>query len=302
MATLTESKTIRAIHPVETIAAHARVKVTRMQQITEIQYSQHRNTCATIRRLNKTKYVVLSTGELKAYVRNDNRAQNLASLKASLKRLRRLINNNFSGEQDELFVTLTYAADVTDPKQISRDFDRFIKRLRRRFATFDYIKIAEPQGRLKSGRAVWHYHCLFKGIPYLDPTDLTELWGHGYVKTKALQDVDDIGRYLTSYLTDIPLKDLSRVTDFTGNLPIVTKTVNGHDKQLVKRGRLQYYPSGMNFYSSSWGIKAPTSQYMAYDEAKKSPLGKLTSATEVVIESGDFHNKVITEEYNARRH
>lgn len=299
---MTESKTIHAIHPVEAIAAHARVKVTRMQQITEIQYSQHRNTCATIRRLNKTKYVVLSTGELKAYVRNDNRAQNLASLKASLKRLRRLINNNFSGEPDELFVTLTYAADVTDPKQISRDFDRFIKRLRRRFATFAYIKIAEPQGRLKSGRAVWHYHCLFKGIPYLEPTDLAELWGHGYVKTKALQDVDDIGRYLTSYLTDIPLKDLSRADDFTGNLPIVTKTVNGHDKQLVKWGRLQYYPSGMNFYSSSRGIKAPTSQYMAYDEAKKTPLGKLTSASEVIIESGDFHNKVITEEYNARRH
>lgn len=301
MTALTESKTIRVIAPVEAIAAHARVKVTRMQQITEIQYSQHHNTCATIHRLNKAKYVVLSTGEIKAYVRNDNRAQNLASLKASLKCLRRLINNNFSGEPDELFVTLTYAADVTDPQQISRDFDHFIKRLRRRFATFDYIKIAEPQGRLKSGRAVWHYHCLFKGIPYLDPTDLAAVWGHGYVKTKALQDVDDIGRYLTGYLTDIPLQDLSRVDDFTGNLPIVTKTVNGHEKALVKRGRLQYYPSGMNFYSSSRGIKAPTSQYMAYDEAKQMNLGKLTSTREVAVESESFHNKIITEEYNARR-
>lgn len=298
-----ETKQIRIIHPVEPIAANARVSVTRMQQITEVQYCRRRNTCATIRRLNKAKYLVLSTGEVKFYTRNDSRAQNLASLKASFKRLRRLINNNFSGASDELFITLTYAEDVTDPKQISHDFDCFMKRLRRRYPDCEYIKIAEPQGRLKSGRAVWHYHLLLKGVTVLTPTQLTQLWPHGYTKTKALHNVDDIGRYLTSYLTDIPLTELSHVDHFEGNPPIVTKHVGNQAKAIVKRGRLQYYPSGMNFYTSSRGIKAPTSTLMAYNEIKRDPhLGKRTSAREVVIESANFHNKIITEEYNANRH
>jgi len=300
---MSDTKTIRVISPVEPITGHALVKVTRMQQITEVQYSQHRNFFPTIQRLKHNRYVVLSTGELKVFARNDNRAQNLASLRASLKRLRRLINNNFSGAADELFITLTYAEDVSDPKQISKDFDGFIKRLRRRFTTFDYIKIAEPQGRLKSGRAVWHYHLLLKGVTYITPDDLDKTWRHGYVKVKALQDVDDIGRYLTSYLANIPLEELRHTDGFEGNPPIVDKNVAGQKKAFVKRGRLQYYPSGMNFYSSSRGIKAPTSNYMSYNEIKqKGHLGKLTSASEVVIESPGFSNKVITEEYNARRH
>ena len=53
-----ETKQIRIIYPVEPIAANARVSVTRMQQITEVQYCRRRNTCATIRRLNKAKYLV----------------------------------------------------------------------------------------------------------------------------------------------------------------------------------------------------------------------------------------------------
>lgn len=298
-----ETKTIHVIHPVEPIAPHARVKVTRMQQITEVQYCRRRNTCATIHRLNKVKYVVLSTGEIKYYERNDNRAQNLASLKASFKRLRRLINNNFSGAADELFITLTYAEDVTDPQQISRDFDRFMKRLRRCYSNLEYIKIAEPQGRLKSGRAVWHYHFLLKGLTAISNDQLARLWRHGYVKVKALHDVDDIGRYLTSYLADIPLAELRHVDSFTGNPPIVTKRVGNQDKAIVKRGRLQYYPTGMNFYSASRGIKVPTSTFMAYAEIKQDArLGKLTSAHEVIIEAPNFHNKIITEEYNAGRH
>ncbi|MFT9344310.1 MAG: hypothetical protein ABF526_12020, partial [Liquorilactobacillus nagelii] len=88
--------------------SHDYVKVTKSGYITELQYLQHRNSKQTVKKISKNKYVVLSTGELKESKTGFTRADNKNGLYKSFKRLRYLINSNFFGARNELFITLTY--------------------------------------------------------------------------------------------------------------------------------------------------------------------------------------------------
>ncbi|MFC6164190.1 hypothetical protein ACFP3T_05840 [Lactiplantibacillus dongliensis] len=276
------------------------VKVTRMHHLTEIQANEHHNNRATVRRLPNHRYLVVSTQEIKTSRHHANRSQNPNDLMQTFKRLRYLINNNFDGSKDERFLTLTYANDVTDPRQISHDFDCFMKRLRRRWTHLDYLKITEPQGRMHDGRPVWHYHVLLKGVGYIANSTLAQLWGHGYVKITKMTTIDNLGWYLTAHLTDIPLQQGKQLTDYQGSRPIATKIVDGQKKAFIKGARLQYYPTHMHLYSASKGIKAPKAQFMPYEQAK-AHAGKLVYAHNTTIETPTFKNHIRTEVYNAKR-
>ena len=61
------------------------------------------------------------------------RTDNIRTLKKSFKRNRDLINCNFAGSPNELFITLTYADRERGKniKAVNADFDRFIKRIKR---------------------------------------------------------------------------------------------------------------------------------------------------------------------------
>ena len=61
-----------------------------------------------------------------------------------------MINNNFTGKPNELFVTLTYAKNMTDTKRLYTDMNKFIKRLKYKYkesSDIDYLAVVEPQGR-----------------------------------------------------------------------------------------------------------------------------------------------------------
>src|SRR5699024_3425633 len=122
--------------------------VTEMNRLTEIQFMEKMNNKANIRKLNSDEYVLLETGEIKEFEKKENRSQSYNSLRQTFKRLRYLINNNFVGNKNELFLTLTYKENMTDPKKLYKDIEKFIKRLRYRFeneSTIDYINVVEPQ-------------------------------------------------------------------------------------------------------------------------------------------------------------
>ncbi|TNU56764.1 hypothetical protein FH504_19445, partial [Bacillus velezensis] len=87
------------------ISPEAVVKVTTMKHIVEIQYLEKVNTKAHIRKLDSERYIDLETGEIRAFERTDNRGQGENSLRKTFNRLRELINTNFTGSPQELFVT-----------------------------------------------------------------------------------------------------------------------------------------------------------------------------------------------------
>jgi hypothetical protein len=283
------------------------VTVTQMNHIIEVQHMKHRNTKANLLKLDKHHYVDLSTGEKKEFQHIENRQQSYNSLRQTFKKLRYLLNNNFTGKPNELHITLTYAENMTDPKRLYKDFDKFKKRFKRYYkeSTFDYVCVVEPQER-----GAWHCHllCRFNNIDkiYLKNEDVRKLWGNGFVKIQSLNGVDNIGAYLTAYLTDIELTDdmqLDTAMQVTKEeRKVVEKEVNGQKKKFIKGGRLHMYPAGMNLFRRSRGCEYPERENMRYESIKKIVgSAKPHYQKSIKVECDDFENEISYLHYNMKR-
>ena len=192
-----------------------------------------------IKKHSKTEFID-ENGNIHKFANvSDNRSENVDSLRKTMKRLGRLIEHNFYGEPNELWITLTYAENVTDSKRVYRDYKAFMKKLRRHYGHVEYISVLEPQKR-----GAWHIHALFKSESdeyfYIASKHLEKLWGKGFVKVKKLRQSDNIAAYVTAYLTDLKVEDDGKSS-----------------KKIEKGARLYLYPAGMNFYRASRGIKKP---------------------------------------------
>lgn len=205
-----------------------------------IEYTRYRlgkNTNINWRKLKNNIYVNLDTGE---YVKkektifNKYKNANLTSVKHSIKNIRRTINCNFSGEHIERFITLTYSDNMQDVNKLYNDFNKFIKRLKYFLDDKDllYINIVEPQGR-----GAWHCHCLIKSKNILKLTDLDVyyLWGKGITYNTSLSDIDNIGAYLSSYLTNTKEKKAQRLYLYPQNLRIMRCSRNCKRPQVIKK-------------------------------------------------------------------
>lgn len=278
------------------------VTVTDMGHLVEVQHMTKRNTECHIRKIDADRYILLETGEIFEFDKSSNRSENENSLRKTFKKLRHLINTNFTGKPNELFVTFTFGKDSFDNKMVYEDFDKFMKRLRYRYkdlTTIDYLNVVEPHA---SGQ--WHSHMLirFNDLEkiYIPNKEMAELWSHGYVTIKSLKDVDNIGAYVSAYLADLDVPD-----DFVPknqNTEVMIKNVDGKQKKFIKGGRLQFYPSGMNLYRKSKGIIPPTTENMTYKNAqKKVGSAKPHFKKSYTVERDNFKNTITIEQYNLKR-
>jgi len=67
--------------------------------IAELTYLSRRNQHGTIKKLSKDEYILLSTGEVKQFQHGENRLDNAAAAKISLRKLRDYINTNLMPRQ-----------------------------------------------------------------------------------------------------------------------------------------------------------------------------------------------------------
>lgn len=284
------------------------VRVKQMNHIVEVvALSRHTNGLQTIKKLSKTEYFVLDTGEVLEYKQSDNRSQSTESLKKTFKRIRDLINNNFTGSGNELHVTLTYAENMTDLKRLHSDFKKFWQKYKRRHGNVDYLSIVEPQGR-----GAWHCHVLIRhndqDSVFVPSNEIADLWGQGFVKVKSLKDVDNIGAYLSAYLGDIELTDetMGQALKLTSENKLELKEVevNGVKKAIIKGGRLHMYPPGMNMYRKSKGIQFPDVKEVPYKDIKKIVGSRPPNYSRTVTILGDDDavlNQITYEQYNLKR-
>ncbi|MDU1258395.1 MAG: hypothetical protein E6971_14735 [Clostridium perfringens] len=190
-------------------------------------------------KLSDTEYIDIN-GELKQFKKSTRKSDNLDSVKKTMRRLRRLIANNFNGSRNELWITLTYKENMRDQKRLSSDMRQFMKKLRRKYGSLEYIAVLEPQKR-----GAWHYHILLKRNDleslYIANKDIAKFWGHGFTKTTALTESDNVSAYLMAYLTDLDLNE----------------DVKTDKKKIVKGLRLEMYPPNMQIYRCSNGIVKP---------------------------------------------
>lgn len=228
------------------------------------------------RKISKDKYVDTDTGEVKKYQHNVKKTQ--ASFNKSFSNLSDKICANFTGEDNELFVTLTFdglamtmdgldsigdfkfTKDMKHNKQVATyaksKLKAFFQRLNRKFnkgnCKLIHIVIMEPQGN-----GVPHYHVLLKLLNAttfkLSTMELERLWKQGEVNVESLKNITSLPAYFHVHLTDVPVEDASNQDK--EDHEVVRRAVNGKEKSFLKGARLQYFPHDINYFSTSKGLK-----------------------------------------------
>lgn len=200
---------------------------------------------------------------------------------------------------------------MTDPCRLYADFKNFNARLKRHLKVkYEYIVAMEPQGR-----GAWHGHVVLifdSKAPYIANDVMASIWGNGFTKTKKLDDVDNVGAYLTAYLGDMELEELKtcdKVHEFIGKDLKVKEVEFEEDgvkktKQYIKGARLHMYPPKFNIYRCSKGIKKPIVTYQPEKMAqKKVSADTLTFQKTIQLSDADndFEKTINYRYYNLKR-
>lgn len=247
-------------HPVTLIETGAQLHVKKS--------TAHTYGCPIIR-IDKDHYKLRRNGEIKEFQHSEKRTDNAGSILQSMKRLRDIINTNLTDVKKVTWLTLTYKENMQDEKQLYHDFRKFIMRFKyycrkHELPNFEYISTVEYQAR-----GALHCHVLLiwdKFAPFIANDIMYDIWKHGYTKTTSLHgNINNIGTYLTAYLTDLPLEEaIQSKADFSKHK---VKTVEG--KKYVKASRLHLYPPGCNLYRCSKGIRMPKVSRLPYHDVEK---------------------------------
>lgn len=265
----------------------SKVKVKKMNHIVEVMYIEKKSQeLSHYRKISKDEMLDTVTGEVIQIEHKENRKGNISSLRRTISNLRDLINMNFEGVANELFITLTYAENMKDTERLYKDFDKFYKKLKRRLRGHEllYISVVEPQQR-----GSWHMHLLLKDLTskslYIHNKEIEKMWGQGFTKTERLYHVDNVGAYLSAYLTNLK-----------------------EGEETKKGKRLYLYPPGMNIYRCSRNVKRPIIVEKEYKQVKeKLEKYKTYESTYIVIDIDENINGVKQlncikkEYYNTRR-
>lgn len=288
------------------------VKVTEMGNVIEVQYMSRRNNKQTIQMLQGgEQYVICSTGEIKDIEHHNTRKDNKKGLYKTFANARAVINANVTDVSRVRWCTLTYAENMTDPKRLYIDFQQFNQRFQyyckqHGYSKPEYIVMMEPQGR-----GAWHAHLLYiwqdQKAPYISNQDFRELWGHGFVRIKKLDNVDNVGAYLTAYLGDMEIDEMD-ASRAVGKQCKVVEVEDEHGKKvkkaIVKGARLDLYPANFNMLRCSRGVKRPVEEMMSQEEARKK-VSAATKTFETAFKLSDneseFETVIIREQYNKIR-
>lgn len=259
---------------------HSWSKVVEMGNIVEVTTMEKFPTPPPTQKINKDLYFDKRSGDVFEFKHGQTRADNKKGVRMTLARIRSLINTNVVNPDFCRWLTFTYAENMTDTKRLYKDWDTFRKRFSRWCTQHDvdkpeYIAVVEPQGR-----GAWHLHVFFiwsHTAPFLDNNSvIAPMWGHGFTKTKAVSNCDNVGAYFSAYLGDMPLDEFNALDadEMSDDVHIVSKEATDSDgkkisKKIVKGGRLKLYPVGMNIVRCSRGVKRPDIEVTTYENAQK---------------------------------
>lgn len=194
------------------------------------------------KRISKNEYVDTRTGEVFEYTKEYEKSI------ASFFKIREIINRNFKGTKNELFITLKYDIDLFDSTQIKDDFKAFWRKFRKAYPHCEYVRIAEP-----NDFGAWHIHFLVKDTKndylFIPVERLSKLWGKGNVFVERIDYFYGLSNYF---------------------IPSFKKSATV--KARKKAQRLKYYPQYFRNLTCSKGIIVP--DYVGKDYEEYSELTK----------------------------
>ena len=288
------------------------VRVKTVGDIVQVSHTERVVTELPFERIDDETYRIKSTGEIKKYNKSKTRDEQKKSIRRTFKDLRDYLNHNFNGASNEYFITLTYRENMQDTKQLLKDLETFFRALKRKKFKFDYINAVEPQAR-----GAWHCHIMFKfyDLPndYLNFDEVRKCRKKGYCLIKQLDDVDNVGAYLSAYLCDVEVDDQTVLDNVEDGLnvekainyvEVTDENGNKQTKKFIKGGRLRYYPTGMKLFRKSSGIKKPTIEEMTKREFRESysdDYDLIYSSKIDVIQGGKLINSIERERFKQKK-
>lgn len=121
--------------------------------------------------------------------KQENRKKTAQRARAKVKRI---INAN---PHLNKFLTLTFSDNITNLSMAWYEFEKFVKRLKTKYKHFKSVNVIEFQKR-----GAVHFHLLCN-LPFIKLDELSKIWGHGFIKINRIDDVDNVGAYVTKYMT-----------------------------------------------------------------------------------------------------
>lgn len=230
-------------------------------------------------RLSKTEFLDKTTGEIKYYKKTETRNQNPSEVRKTFKALRRLINYNFCGGNNEKHITLTYGKLQKDYKQVNKDFRHWWRLIKKHFSSLEYICVIEYQAN-----GSIHLHVLVKDIENEDlPLEqelLNETWTKGFSKITEIENATNLGAYFSARFTDIDLKE---------------DIQNENTSKLILKGaRIKYYKTGQKIFTTSRGIVRNKGHTVTQEEQEEMTRGaKMIYAESKEISKIDSNGKKI---------
>lgn len=160
------------------------------------------NNLENYKKISKTEYVILLTGEIKQYKKETyKKAENI---KRAMKELKGILKNNFKGGDNEIFLTLTCEDNITDYDYVHKKAEEFMRILRQLHKGLEYVMIMEQQER-----GSWHIHALIKDTLnkklYINNEEICAIWRIGITKTERVKETNFIK--VIEYMTKTKTKE-----------------------------------------------------------------------------------------------
>ena len=135
-----------------------------------------------------------------------------SSIHRTKKNIRNITNSN---PQLTKFLTLTFKKNIEDIDFANYEFMQFVKRMKFKYPDFQYLAVIEFQKR-----GAVHYHIICN-LPYVNKKLIAKKWGHGFIKIKRINRINNMGGYISKYVS----KD-------TDNMKLFNKKKFFHSKDL----------------------------------------------------------------------
>ena len=112
------------------------------------------------------------------------------------------------------FITLTYKDTVLDYETLLYDMKQFFKNLGRAgYCNTNYLWIMEHQterGKKEGNAGSLHSHCILFDDEYIPFDAINKAWGKGNTDIHKLNDINNVGAYVSKYLTKETYSEFSR--------------------------------------------------------------------------------------------
>ncbi len=246
------------------------VKVTKFKNGTaKITHIKTKNNNLSRYRRKGNEIINTETGEIKEIV--IPKVKTDKTIRRTIKEtIRPLLENNFKGGNNELFVTLTFKSEMNDFNDLPKLFNNFWNRLCYKYKNLEFACLYVKE--MQQNRPSWHYHFIMKEqngkYLYIPNDTMRDIWRLGYTKTN---------RITTDYkYLEVEIDEETAMLN-TLNIPSekfhINKVIDYMCKLRTKSGEI---PSNGRIHGKKGNLMLPEVSRMSYEEANRTILKDAT--------------------------